>query len=55
MQKKVGVVLINYNGESYICDCLDSLLTQTYNNLEILFWDNHSNDTSTEIIKKKTM
>ena len=53
MQKKVGVVLINYNGESYICDCLDSLLTQTYNNLEILFWDNHSNDTSTEIIKKK--
>ena len=52
MQKRVGVVLVNYNGEPYICDCIDSLLAQTYNNLEILFWDNHSEDTSTEIIKK---
>lgn len=52
MQKKVGVVLVNYNGEPYICGCLESLLAQTYQNLEILFWDNHSDDDSVKIIKK---
>ncbi len=51
--EKVGVVLINYNGEAYLCDCVESLLAQTYDNLEILVWDNHSNDASKEMIKKK--
>ena len=50
--KKVGVILVNYNGEVYIRDCIDSLLAQTYKNLEILFWDNHSKDASVETVRK---
>ena len=52
MSGKVGIVLINYNGEKYIADCLNSLQAQTYNNFEILFWDNHSSDASIEIVKR---
>ncbi len=53
MQKKVGVVLVNYNGEKYITDCINSLLVQTYTAVRILIWDNHSSDGSVSLIKKK--
>lgn len=52
MNAKVGVILINYNGKKYIKDCISSLLAQTYKNLEILLWDNHSEDNSVEIVKQ---
>lgn len=52
MNKKVGVVLINYNGEKYIADCINSLQAQTYKDIEILFWDNRSSDASVEIVKR---
>lgn len=52
MNKKVGIVLINYNGEKYIVDCMNSLQAQTYTNTEILFWDNNSSDASVEIVKR---
>lgn len=53
MQKKVGIVLVNYNGAEYITDCMDSLLQQTYKNIEILFWDNHSEDASVKIVRRR--
>lgn len=53
MEKKVGIVLVNYNSKKYIADCINSLLEQTYENIKILFWDNHSKDGSVEIVKKK--
>lgn len=52
MNAKVGIILVNYNGKKYIKDCIDSLLAQTYKNIEILFWDNHSEDNSVKIIKQ---
>lgn len=52
MQKRVGIVLVNYNGEKYIVDCIDSLIGQTYKNIEILFWDNHSDDASVKVVKQ---
>lgn len=52
MNAKVGIILVNYNGKKYIKDCINSLLAQTYKNIEILFWDNHSEDTSVEIVKQ---
>ena len=40
-----------YNGETYLYECIESILSQTYNNWEIIFWDNRSEDKSAEIFK----
>ena len=43
-------VLINcYNGERYLKEAIDSVICQTYQNWELLFWDNQSTDNSKEI------
>jgi glycosyltransferase involved in cell wall biosynthesis len=49
---KASVVIANYNNAKYIEDCINSLNSQTYNNVEIIFFDDNSKDNSTEIIKK---
>ena len=54
MQKEpfVSVLIANYNSSSYIQQCINSLNSQTYKNLEIIFFDDNSSDNSLEIIKK---
>ncbi|MFH0907056.1 MAG: glycosyltransferase family 2 protein [bacterium] len=55
MQQKYPLVSINllvYNGEKYIKDCLDSVLSQTYPFLEILIIDNASTDNSKDYFEK---
>lgn len=52
MKDKVGIILVNYNGEEYIENCIDSLLAQTYKNVDILFWDNASEDSSVKLVKE---
>ena len=47
----VTVFIPVYNCENYIKDCLDSILNQTYKNLEILLVDDGSTDRSVDIIK----
>ena len=54
MDKKVSVIVNFYNGEQYIEECITSILNQDYTNLEIILWDNFSNDKSYEIVKKFT-
>ena len=39
-----------YNGEEYLNEALDSIFKQTYNNWELIFWDNFSTDKSKEIL-----
>jgi glycosyltransferase involved in cell wall biosynthesis len=39
-----------YNGEKYLREALESVLVQTYQNWELIFWDNQSNDNSKEIV-----
>ncbi len=43
---KVSVIVPMYNVEKYLCRCLDSLLSQTYEELEILLIDDGSPDAS---------
>ena len=40
-----------YNGEEYLQKAVDSVLAQTYQNWELIFWDNQSIDKSAEIFK----
>jgi glycosyltransferase involved in cell wall biosynthesis len=40
-----------YNSSLYLKEALDSILNQTYNNWEIIFWDNQSIDASEQIFK----
>ncbi len=47
----VSIVIPMYNCESYIRNCLDSLLDQTYSNIEIIVVDGKSSDASFQIVK----
>ena len=47
----VSVVVNCYNGEKYLKEALDSIYAQTYQNWEIIFWDNASTDRTAEIAK----
>jgi len=47
----VTVVMNCYNGEKYLQKAIESVLSQTYSNWEIIFWDNQSHDKSAEIFK----
>jgi len=49
---KVSVIILSYNQNEYIADAINSVLNQTYSNLEIIISDNGSNDGSKDIIKK---
>ena len=49
---KVSVIVNCLNGKPFIDRCLKSIFSQSYNNFEIIFWDNNSSDNSFDIIKK---
>ena len=51
--KEVSVVIPNYNGIGYIRPCLDSLMTQTVSDFEILVVDNGSGDGSRETVERE--
>lgn len=44
----VSVVIVNFNGERLLEDCLGSLSRQTYRDFEVVFVDNGSSDRSLE-------
>lgn len=48
---KVSVIMNCLNCEKYLKEAIDSVYSQTYPNWEIIFWDNSSIDSSTEIAK----
>ena len=50
MDKLVSVVIPVYNVEKLISRCVDSVLNQTYKNLEIILVDDGSPDNSVEVI-----
>ena len=50
-QPLVSIIMNCYNGEAYLCESIESVLSQTYKNWELIFWDNKSVDKSAEIFK----
>ena len=51
-QPLVSIVFTSYNHQEYLRQALDSLINQTYPNIEIIIIDDCSNDGSQEILKE---
>lgn len=51
MEALVSIIVPVYNLEGYVDNCLNSLVNQTYKNIEILCIDDGSTDKSAEVIK----
>lgn len=49
---KISVIVPAYNIEKYIGECLDSIISQTYKNLEIIVVDDGSKDSTSEIVDR---
>jgi glycosyltransferase involved in cell wall biosynthesis len=50
-KKLVSYCILSYNQEKYIKTCLENVLNQTYNNLEIIISDDNSSDNTWAIIQ----
>ena len=47
----VSIVINCYNGEKYLRKSIESVLDQSYQNFELIFWDNQSTDQRKNIIQ----
>ena len=47
--KLVSILMNCFNGEKYLREAIDSVIIQTYQNWELIFWDNQSTDCSKAI------
>ena len=48
-QGQVSILMNCYNGETYLHEAISSIIAQTYQNWELIFWDNQSTDKSKAI------
>lgn len=48
----VSIIIPVYNAAAYLDDCVNSILSQTYQNIEIILCDDCSTDNSKEVLKK---
>ena len=48
----ISIILPVYNGEPYLQEAIDSVRSQSYEDYELIVWDDHSSDSSCEIIGK---
>ena len=51
-QPRISVVVPSYNYGRYLADCLDSILSQGYPNLELIVLDGGSTDGTVELLKR---
>lgn len=51
MNKKISVIVPCYNAEKYLEKCLDSIINQTYKNLEIICVNDGSTDNTLKLLK----
>ena len=50
---KVSVVIVTWNNEKDIEECLDSLKTQSFKDFNVVVVDNHSKDSTAKIVREK--
>lgn len=49
---KISVVIPIYNVEKYLLSCVNSVMTQTYPNCEVIFVNDGSPDSSMDVLEK---
>ena len=52
MKPEISVIMSVYNDEKYIAKAIDSILTQSFSNFELIICDDYSTDRSSNIIEK---
>ena len=52
MDSKIEILMATYNGEKYIREQIDSIISQTYSNWTLLIRDDGSKDDTVKIIKE---
>ena len=50
---KVSFLIATYNRINFLIDCIDSILSQSYKNLEVIVLDDCSTDSTEKVIKEK--
>jgi GT2 family glycosyltransferase len=53
MPPQVSAVVLNFNGEQNLVDCLPSLVQQSYRPFEVIVVDNGSTDRSSEVVQSR--
>ena len=51
--KKVSVIIPMHNSSKHIGECIDSVLNQTYSNIEVIVIDDYSSDNCVDIVESK--
>ncbi|MFU0783662.1 MAG: Glycosyl transferase family 2 [Thermoanaerobacterium thermosaccharolyticum] len=52
MNPKVGIIIVNYNGEKYTNDCIKSVFKSSYQNYLVIVIDNASTDNSVKLLEE---
>ena len=50
---QVSIVVVNWNGEDFLLDCIKRLTTQSYSEREVILVDNGSTDASVPLVREK--
>ena len=48
----MSIIMNCHNGEKYLRQSISSIISQSYENWELIFWDNNSSDKSEKIARK---
>jgi glycosyltransferase involved in cell wall biosynthesis len=51
-RNKVSIIVVNWNGEKFLKNCLSALSSQSYGNREIILIDNGSADNSVRFARE---
>ena len=54
-ESRVDILLATYNGEAYLAEQIESIISQSYSNWRLLISDDCSTDHTVEIIKTFTI
>ena len=54
MEENIDILLATYNGEKYIKEQIESILNQTYKNINLIISDDCSTDNTRKILTEYT-